>query len=899
MSGIYYGPILPNEFIDKFMPVTNLHALEKFGELSKKVKFTFPIRTEWRAPERTFRVRDAFKSAIREYEVSPEFKFFVLAEDLENSLDNLTESPSRPDGCFEDFPRASAQIAHFHDTRHIRHNTHADEPREENRRAITDDMRAFNWHTCGLTVTFTRSSTEDPFYTRPEIENAIGSLSTVDISSRGTKRRKCVPFERPGKDHGTVRDRLLLYASKVFSHQHRVHLIQLLIYGRRARFLLWDHSGAIVSDEFDYTQDSALLAKFIFYYNYMSDSARGLDSTASLASVDERIQFEAAVKQFLANMDNPEHPQRRLPHAADALNPRCPVYKITIKDDHTKELVKVLVQHPFSHAYIAIGRGTRGYLAFHLGMEKLKFLKDTWRVFHDSLTPERTIYRDLEAAGITEIPRVLCGGDVLDNKELGRTQCSKRATELKLAGGHGIPLRDFQQHRLLEDIAYPVTSALNSKEYVHIFFDCFETLALARKRCNILHRDVSIRSIMLMLQENGNAVGILADWDYSSKVGCTGHSHQNYRPGTWQFMSIATLEDPEKGHDVLDDYESVFWSLLYGAMHFIKQLRCEICMDIFNYQGDVELANGTTVIIGGVSKRDALRGIRRKLTFVSAPLTYLVHDMAGVWMEYYALKDEVGLLSYQCHNQQPQKDFSQDLALRIGIPPPPSESESDDITSLSAKFDRMKEVLFNPVYWLNKLFSVYHREDWPAENDVSPVDFYPQEMLDDETLACLLELQDGYMSGEEMKDAQEQESSKSMDRVEGIDASCGHPVDTEERKPELYRDKNVLQPSVQGSATCAQPTTSRQYFSASDALPSLISQESAAYSDASPTVGTKRSLSGSVTSGDEVPPSKKLQISPGYGSPSKGGLIYTAEEESTSRGRATLSKDSRNERERQ
>ena len=33
-------------------------------------------------------------------------------------------------------------------------------------------------------------------------------------------------------------------------------------------------------------------------------------------------------------------------------------------------------------------------------------------------------------------------------------------------------------------------------------------------------------------------------------------------------MSIGLLTDPEKQHDILDDFEASFWSLLYGASHY-------------------------------------------------------------------------------------------------------------------------------------------------------------------------------------------------------------------------------------------------------------------------------------------------------------------------------------------
>ncbi|KAI0703025.1 hypothetical protein BC835DRAFT_1500545, partial [Cytidiella melzeri] len=400
----------------------------------------------------------------------------------------------------------------------------------------------------------------DPFLTREEIRDA------VTARRQGADDLK-VAFGKDSDDATILRGQLTMYALQMFSHQHRLHLFQLLICGEIARFLFWDHSGAIVSDRFDYTVEPSLLVEFLWRYNHMSAAARGIDSTATRASSEDAKVFTAAVEEFLTNMRNADHPQRELPHAGETLNERYPVYRITVGDDISEKSVDVLVQRPFFRHFF-IGRGTRAYLAYAITERELLFLKDTWRVVHDRLIPERKVCADLENAEIPTVSGVLCGGDVKPNGTRGRTRCLLWAKVLKQLPLGYSALRIFQHHRLLQKLAYPVECAPYSRQFVIAFCDCLKAMDLALKKCGIVHGDISLGNVML--DASVAAKGILTDWDHSGKEKLRvsdGQNHQYFRTGTWQFMSIAMLEDPKKPHEALDDFESVFWALLYGALH--------------------------------------------------------------------------------------------------------------------------------------------------------------------------------------------------------------------------------------------------------------------------------------------------------------------------------------------
>ncbi|KAJ7577490.1 hypothetical protein C8J56DRAFT_1061149 [Mycena floridula] len=63
----------------------------------------------------------------------------------------------------------------------------------------------------------------------------------------------------------------------IFNYQWRIFLFQVVIFGSRARFLQWDHSGIIVSRSFDYTINSMTIVEFFYRLNHLSLKGLGFD----------------------------------------------------------------------------------------------------------------------------------------------------------------------------------------------------------------------------------------------------------------------------------------------------------------------------------------------------------------------------------------------------------------------------------------------------------------------------------------------------------------------------------------------------------------------------------------------------------------------------------------------
>lgn len=97
------------------------------------------------------------------------------------------------------------------------------------------------------------------------------------------------------------REAIASHARAQFARQHRVWLLQVVIFGRSARFIRWDRSGAVVSERFDYVSHPILLAGFFWRFAHLSDEQRGWDSTARLATRKECELLTDAVKEFVKN----------------------------------------------------------------------------------------------------------------------------------------------------------------------------------------------------------------------------------------------------------------------------------------------------------------------------------------------------------------------------------------------------------------------------------------------------------------------------------------------------------------------------------------------------------------------------------------------------------------------
>ncbi|TFY76453.1 hypothetical protein EWM64_g7557 [Hericium alpestre] len=128
---------------------------------------------------------------------------------------------------------------------------------------------------------------------------------------------------------------------------------------------------------------------------------------------------------------------------------------------------------------------------------------------------------------------------------------------------------EIRIHRriVLKDCGTPIQNFSTRRELVGVFIDTIKTHRALHDLKKILHRDISLRNIMIF--ENGSLPGkrpgLLIDIDYSVKTDREFDTDlTNHRTGTLPFMAIDVLNaDESVEHKAYHDLESFFYVLFW------------------------------------------------------------------------------------------------------------------------------------------------------------------------------------------------------------------------------------------------------------------------------------------------------------------------------------------------
>lgn len=284
-------------------------------------------------------------------------------------------------------------------------------------------------------------------------------------------------FENPSETASTFRAFLLQHAGAQWCRHFRAFSFTIILLNRHARFVRWDRSGAIVTERFDYVSDPRLLGEFLWRFAHMNDDERGFDPTATRASRAEVKLFRRSVQDFLDGMtagttDAPA--VRKLPDAERTLDNSntFPIWKLHIVDAASRQSAALIVNRPLFDRSTVFGRSTRAYLAYDLQQHRLVFLKDTWRPDHSKLQIESETYQVLSKHRIQHIPVVFYAGDVChDDRSPQATLTQAFAAnedDWRVTDGY---YEKYIHHRVVQDIYYPLESALDEREFLQVFAD--------------------------------------------------------------------------------------------------------------------------------------------------------------------------------------------------------------------------------------------------------------------------------------------------------------------------------------------------------------------------------------------------------------------------------------------
>lgn len=295
----------------------------------------------------------------------------------------------------------------------------------------------------------------------------------LDSPHLGTPLHRKKSLRKFTADETAVLESLLSHAEALFARQHRTHFFQLIISGRYARFLRWDHGCVVISKRFNYSSSPQTLADFFWRLGRLDDSSLGLDPTVSLATPLARTLFEAAIKQFLADT-NPEGrpvdspPMRRVPNASRSLDPTgtYPTWTIRVFN-RFGAWSEFVVRRPIATDISLLRRATRGYLAYDMRDDRLVFLKDQWHLPGPS---EYEVLESLRSHGVPHLPKTWYGGDVPDKD--GTPQgtivdgvfTGDRRKDAWFTGKTKPVIDDLIHGRLVQEVLFPLTCVQNADE---------------------------------------------------------------------------------------------------------------------------------------------------------------------------------------------------------------------------------------------------------------------------------------------------------------------------------------------------------------------------------------------------------------------------------------------------
>ena len=380
------------------------------------------------------------------------------------------------------------------------------------------------------------------------------------------------PAQADAKDRVRARGQILAYADRVFAYQHRTAVFSFIILGSKFRCMRWDRSGVFVTPKVDYLQDTKTLVELLLGLMILDDESQGVDTTATLLEEDSEdyremdrlagvsqpfpipvlshaqdtplpddIEVEAVPLSYIPDGDSADgssdasrksppsgsepcdrSPSPELPRFAykpkdgsfvfdyeleyfvQSIKKPWPRYRITVGSE------EFLVGRPLAEGLGLIGRGTRGYVAWHKQSRTFVFLKDAWHPHYRGVTQEADVLKQLNDADVPNVPTLVCAahvqqqttlvsdywlnGDGKTNKERKLEEKEANSTSQGVKRSRDVPdreprspIRHFGHFRMVvKEVCLPITAVMNSYELVVIVFNCVQGMIVLSTYCLLL-----------------------------------------------------------------------------------------------------------------------------------------------------------------------------------------------------------------------------------------------------------------------------------------------------------------------------------------------------------------------------------------------------------------------------
>ncbi|OJT13251.1 hypothetical protein TRAPUB_10186 [Trametes pubescens] len=194
------------------------------------------------------------------------------------------------------------------------------------------------------------------------------------------------------------------------------------------------------------------------------------------------------------------------------------------------------------------------------------------------------------------------------------------------------PLRRHMHYRVVvKEVCMPLVNFTSGRQLLEIARSCVIAHRDAMKLAKIVHRDISGGNILILpkilyipalKKKIVKWSGVLADWELSKPLNDKSppRARQPERTGTWQYMSVATLNEHAKVVETSDELESFFHVILYYAVRYLTSNCSDAGSFIETFFESYSLVNKKYLC--GKTKRTAMYQGQLVLDDTDAPLKF-------------------------------------------------------------------------------------------------------------------------------------------------------------------------------------------------------------------------------------------------------------------------------------